>query len=178
MINMKSFLTEDRNSTLDRGCLMAMFPEEMCHIFNKYNHLIVPEENLYIKDGEFGREKECHVTIRYGFLPDLNELNVREILKGVTPFTITLNGISLFNNEKEGFDVVKYDVESDVLRKLNSLSGKFPNENKFPDYKPHMTIAYVKPGTFDKPVAKMNVQVPIKQICYSPAKGGKSYFDL
>jgi hypothetical protein len=179
MINMKSALMENRsNDSAKRGCLMAMVDKKFSAILNKANVKMIPEDILYKEGHEFGRETECHVTIRYGFIPDINELQIRGLLKGVTPFMITLIGIDMFKNPEEGFDVVKYSVQSDVLNRLNAASGKFPNENKYPDYKAHMTLAYVKPDSFTETKEGLDIQIPIKRVCYSPIKGGKSYFDL
>ena len=176
MINIKSVLTEDRNSTIDAGCLMAMFPDEYCKILNKYNEKLIPDKVLYIKDGEFGREKECHVTIKYGFKPDLTEIEIRRILKEQKPFMIRLKSISQFNNEE--FDVIKFDVESPTLVRLNNMASKYPNDDKYPNYHPHSTIAYVKKGTFPYEKDGIKLYIPIKTICYSPILGEKSYFNL
>jgi 2'-5' RNA ligase len=175
MINMNRLLLEKRNSSVDRGCLMAMIDGEFCHTLIKYNKRLVPEDILYKEGSEFGREEECHITIKYGFLPDLNELQIREILKGQKPFSATLKKLNIFQNDP--FDVVKFEVESDVLRKLNEKSSKFPNDDKYPQYNPHMTLAYVQKGSF--PFTKdVNIVIPISSVCYSPIKGSKSYFDL
>ena len=177
MINMKStLLNEDREASIDRGCLMAMIDEEYSKILNKFNHKLIPDEDLYIEGNEFGREKECHVTIKYGFFPDLNELSLRYILKGQKTFMINLKSISIFENEL--FDVVKFDVESLTLTRLNKLASEYPNDDKYPEYHPHMTIAYVKKGTFKLSKDGIKLNIPIKQICYSPISGGKSYFEL
>lgn len=169
-------LLEDRSDTVDHGCLMAMFPEEHCEILNKYNHKLIPDDVLYIKDGEFGREKECHVTIKYGFLPDLTEMDIRRILKGQGPFIIHLKSISQFHNQE--FDVVKFDIESPVLQRLNKKACEYPNEDEYPEYHAHSTIAYVKPGSFSYEKNGIKLYIPIKTVCYSPIHGEKSYFNL
>lgn len=178
MINFKSMLMEDRNASTDKGCLMAMVNKENCGALNRFGNKLIPEDTLYKVGDEFGRERECHVTIRYGFLPDLNELQLRRTLDNVKPFVVTIIGIDMFNNPKEGFDVVKFTVESPVLCELNTFTKQFPNIDKYPTYLPHATIAYVKPESFNKVVTGMNIKIPIHRICYSPAKGSKSYFDL
>jgi 2'-5' RNA ligase len=175
---MKQFLTEDRNASTDKGCLMAMVDKEYAAPLNRFGDKLIPESQLYKVGSEFGREKECHCTIRYGFFPDLNELQLRRVLEIAKPFIITITGIDKFENPKEGFDVVKFTVESPVLRQLNAYTKQFPNEDKYPTYRAHMTIAYVKPDSFTKVVTGMNIQIPIRRICYSPAKGEKSYYDL
>ena len=176
MIQLLSMLAEDRSQSVDRGCLMAMVPEFQKNKLAEFGKKLVREEDLYLEGNEFGRETDCHVTILYGFLPDLHELQIRKIIQDVKPFTITLTGIDTFQNHQ--FDVVKFSVESPVLRKLNEIAKQFPNKSSFPNYKPHMTIAYEKSGTFKFPRSGMNIRIPINEVCYSPARGGKSCFDL
>ena len=139
---------------------------------------LVKDDDLYIVGDEYGREKETHVTILYGFVPELNELQIRKVLQGVEPFTITLTGIDTFKNEKEGYDVVKFTVESSVLRQLNEKTKKYPNQNEFPNYSPHLTICYVKPGTFKNPISGLKINIPVHQVFYSTANTDKSYFGL
>jgi 2'-5' RNA ligase len=46
--------------------------------------------------------------------------------------------------ENKDFDVVKFNVKkSYILQELHELST-MPNSNKFKDFTPHITIAYVK----------------------------------
>lgn len=92
-------------------------------------------------------EKENHITILYG----LTTNNAEKVLNFLPNKTITYKivEISLFENEDN--DVLKFTIESEDLRKLNKkVSNKFYNENKWPDYKAHMTISYLKPGTGKK----------------------------
>lgn len=173
---MKSVMNENRGASIDRGCLMAMVGPDYTKYLNDLNYKLIRDEDLYIKNGEFGRELECHATIKYGFFPDLNELDVRQIIKEQSQFVIRLTAISKFENEL--FDVIKFDVESPVLTRLNENACKYPNDDKYPTYHPHMTIAYVKKGTFPHVKDGMKLYIPIKQICYSPISGGKSYFNL
>ena len=76
------------------------------------------------------------------------------------------------------YDVVKYRIKSPVLDSLHEAAGKYPNQDDYPEYHPHMTIAYVKKGTFPHIKEGINIKIPIREICYSPISGGKSYFDL
>ena len=178
MINLKTMLSEDRNDSAEHGCLMAMFPENYTEIFNKFNQKLIKENDLYKEGDEYGREKECHVTVLYGFTRDLNELEVRQLLKGQKEFLIDIKDISKFSSKDKPYDVIKYNVESEILNNLHEKALKYPNVQTFPEYHPHMTIAYVKRGTFPFEKDGLKIQVPIKKICYSSANKVKSYFDL
>lgn len=178
MIRLKPMLNEDRSGTADKGCLMAMILEPQRQALLNFGNKLVREEDLYIVGDEFGRETETHVTILYGFVPDLDKSQVVAIIRNVKPFTLTLTGVDTFKNEKEGFDVVKFSIESPILRQLNAEAQKFPNQNDYPDYKPHMTIAYVKPNTFKETRSGLKIEVPIRQICYSSSQHQKLYVNL
>ena len=176
MINIKDMLTEKRKASIDRGCLMAMFDKKTCDSLNKLNHKLISDENLYTEGTEFGRETECHCTIKYGFINDLTELEIRRIINGIKPFIIRLKSISTFQNDK--FDVVKFDVESPVLEYMNKRSSEYPNDDRFPIYAPHMTLAYVNKNSFTYTKDNLELYVTIKNICYSPIIGEKSMFEL
>jgi 2'-5' RNA ligase len=96
---------------------------------------------------EDGREDQPHITVKFGLHDDVPDA-VRELLAGEKPITAKLGKISIFP-AKEGsdFDVVKVDVESPDLHRLNQkIADARPVTDTHPEYKPHVTIAYVKPG--------------------------------
>lgn len=182
MMTLKEMLLERQIDQAERlGCLMAMIDESVASKILKFGKQLINEEDLYHKfnekgEDEFGREKECHVTIRYGFTKDLNELDIRQLLKGRDEFLVEVNGLDIFDTNPE-FDVVKFNVSSPILNQLNELSGIYPNKSDFPDYHPHLTLAYVKKGTFPHK-KKIHLELPIKSVCYSPISGDKSHFQL
>ncbi|MEM9354576.1 MAG: LPD38 domain-containing protein [Pseudomonadota bacterium] len=96
-----------------------------------------------------GRETEPHVTVKYGL--DTNDVQqVRDALSGEQPVEVTLGKTSVFeadaSNQDRG-DVVKVEVQGEGLHRLNKkLADAIPNQDQFPEYKPHVTLAYVKPG--------------------------------
>jgi 2'-5' RNA ligase len=69
--------------------------------------------------------------------------------------------------------VLKFDVESEDLNKLNKVFSDYPNTNKFPDYHPHCTIAYLKSGKAAKYIKKakdlVNMDIKPDKIVYSKA---------
>lgn len=163
------------------GCLMAMVDDSICKKLMAFNKQIIKDEDLYHKfnekgEDEFGREKECHVTIRYGFTEDLNELEIRQLLSGQKEFMVEINGLDIFDTNSE-FDVVKFNVSSPILSRLNQLTSIYPNKTDFPEYHPHLTLAYVKKGTFPHK-KNIQLQIPINSVVYSPISGDKSSYDL
>lgn len=89
-----------------------------------------------------GREHDSHITVKYG-LETKDPEKVAELLKGQPPITATLGKTSLFKNDDS--HVLKVDVDSPDLHRLNGIIAQLPNGDKHPDYIPHATIAYLKP---------------------------------
>lgn len=88
-------------------------------------------------------ERQIHITILYGLLTN----SAKKVLDTIPkkPINYKIKGISLFESEEQ--DVLKFDIESEDLKKLNKkVSNAFENENSYPVYHAHMTIAYLKPG--------------------------------
>jgi 2'-5' RNA ligase len=107
--------------------------------------LRIPEEALF---QEYGREVNPHVTILYGLRNDVTVAQIRDVLKNFELLkTIEVFGCSLFDSSSS-YDVLKMDVVGPkTLWDINSLLKIFPLPGEtFPDYKPHVTLAYLKKG--------------------------------
>jgi 2'-5' RNA ligase len=105
---------------------------------------LIPAEDLH----KNGLEDEVHVTIKYGLQDDqLDRVKILASMFG--PMTLEFKGINLFR--RDDFDVVKVDVESEALRRLNrAISMMIQTDDPHPVFNPHLTIAYVKPGLGQK----------------------------
>lgn len=97
-----------------------------------------------------GIEEEKHITLLYGIEDEQVDLDdILDFLKCLKLPTIELTGISLFENED--FDVIKFEVNSDLLHTMNKLACmSFPFKTDHPEYVPHVTIGYVLPGNGSK----------------------------
>ena len=133
----------------DKHCVMVGLPKTGSLVeFIKS----IPEEYIFHPERrDFGREKSPHITVLYGVLPN-EEQKAKEILSKIPgKLVATLGAVSLFencNDEEVGkFDVLKVDVQSPQLAKINDLLRKnVEYQNDYDAYKPHVTIAYLKPG--------------------------------
>lgn len=111
----------------------------------------IPENHLYYtadpeKEGRYGREEEPHITVRYG-LKGNSTVPVQLSLQGTTSIVATLGKITAFENEDKPYDVLKVDVVSEDLNRLNALIGASCDCNcDHPVYYPHLTLAYLKKG--------------------------------
>lgn len=106
----------------------------------------IDKEDLYDEDGS-GLEKEFHITILYG-IHEQNPDAVKEEIE-FEPMEYELTGLSLF--ETDDYDVLKCTVKSKDLRKWNKeCTQTLDFTNNYPEYKPHLTVAYLNPGTGKK----------------------------
>jgi 2'-5' RNA ligase len=162
------------------GCLMVFLDVKKSDWDNMQN--LIDEDDLYEPKGEtgFGKEKEPHVTILYGFHTDVLDADIDKEAKKIKSPDITFGKISAFSNEK--FDVLKFDVESDDLHDLNKKFAEFPHTNDYPTYHPHCTIAYLKPKMADKYIKKLSdskdMEIKVEKIVYSKADSTKKSYKL
>jgi 2'-5' RNA ligase len=132
------------------GCVMM---ETKIPDWEEYHTAGIDEEDVYIKphDKSYGLEEQPHVTVVYGIHEDeIDEETIANVIKeNMKPLTVTIDEVDIFEGDE--YDVVKYNIPvTDQLMEYRKLFLKFPNTQSYPDYHPHMTIAYVKPGTGKK----------------------------
>jgi hypothetical protein len=65
-----------------------------------------------------------------------------------------LGKLDLFRHRDQ--DVLKVNVHSPDLEHVNNVVKKLPNSFSFPNYNPHVTVAYLKPGTGEKYLSLKN----------------------
>lgn len=109
----------------------------------------IPDELL----ADDGREDKPHITVLYGLHPEVTGDDVVDVAHEFgRPIRGKISKLSAFYGDDTGkdYDVLKFDVESDDLHKLNAAFKKLPHTSSFPDYHPHATVAYVKKGEAKK----------------------------
>jgi 2'-5' RNA ligase len=128
------------------GCLMAALTIKG---WSKLHALIDPEDIYGTKEEGFGKETNPHVTVLFGFhdSPDVAE-KLQALLPTTGPIEVPLVRLSHF--ETPNYDVVKFEVVSEDLKRLNKWCAEhFPYTSEYA-YNPHVTLCYVKKGTGKK----------------------------
>jgi len=139
------------------GCVMLKTPFKK---WSELTSLINPEDVYDDADNNFGIEKDPHITLLFGLHSDEIDMDeVKNILDGYKSITYKITGVSYFET-KDGYDVVKLDVISDVCAEINKKLSKLPATITYPEYKPHITLSYVKPGEAKKYEVKF--QTPLE----------------
>jgi 2'-5' RNA ligase len=122
-------------------------PQSLANEIVKWGRKEVSDDEIFVtqRDPTFGREDEIHITILYGIHSESSE-GVREVIKDFGPVSVEFGKVDIFTSPLK-FDVVMIEVHSDDLCRLNEkLQKSIKFTNKYPSYKPHATIAYVKKG--------------------------------
>lgn len=151
----------------DYGCVMIDFD------ISNWNELLesIDKDDIYeVKDKNYGIQDRPHLTLLYGLHKDVSDRDILNCFKGfeIDDFKIKIKGISVFENKE--FDVVKLGVEkNEKLIEINRRLSELPNSDNYPEYKPHLTIAYLKKGRGEKyENPDYNYQIKnIKKIVYS-----------
>lgn len=161
-------LREDKDVKIEYGTAMLKLDVEG---WDKMTS-IIDVDDVYDKP-TFGLEKNPHVTILYGFHKNVKPNEVKDIIADIhdikKPIEIELTKISIFEVKDQEYDVVKYDVNSPILHKLNTALKKLPHTSTFPNYHPHVTISYVKKGRGKKYEKKLEKSITLqsKSIVFS-----------
>lgn len=168
----------EKNATYEFGCVMIEFK------FDGWDELkkSIEQEDLYKpEDEQYGFETEPHLTLLYGLHKEVSDKNIEDIIKkfDLKNLVIEIEGIGNFENKE--YDVLKFNViKTSILEKLNNELKQLPNSNKYPDYKPHCTIAYLKNG-LSKKYLDENFKKKITEITgiiYSKPDGTKTKIEI
>ncbi len=167
-----------KKKSYDFSSLLYIFPEKIANKIYKWGLSKVPDEVLFRdpEDPTFGREDEVHCTVIYG-IHDKRSVETRKILKSVKPFEIKLGKITAFT-APEKFDVLKIDVVGSELHKLHDhLRDNLEVTESFPEYKPHVTIAYLMKGESSKYVGSdqfKDLAMKVDKLVFSSSAGVKT----
>lgn len=171
------FLEKD-SSMYEYGCLMIYL-----NIPNWGDFISsIKKEDLFESDNDrYGLETEPHCTILYGIHTDVSDEEVISMFDNLTKdgfkksdIDIKLEGKDCFFNKD--YDVLKINVISEKLNKLNSLAkSSLEFTSLHNEYKPHLTLAYLQKGrglNYVDPTFTSTID-SIDKIVYSKPNGEK-----
>lgn len=176
-LSIDNWLLEQKKEEPVYGCVM-MEPSKIKGW--EENHLSgIDEEDVYVKpmDDSYGLEEQPHITVLYGIHEDEVDPSVVVDMmeQKMDPIKVQIKEIDVFENKE--YDVVKYNVP--VTKELQAYRDmfmeSFANTQKFPEFHPHMTIAYVKPGKGKKYKKILNEPFDVRFVkaVYSYHKDGQ-----
>lgn len=127
---------------------------------------------------EKGIEDEAHVTVRYGLHSNVTAADVSAVIGKCPPPRLMLGKVSVFPGTDTGkdYDVLKVDVTSPDLTKMNERLGCLPNTRTFA-YHPHATIAYLKKGKgaeYAAALAPLNLGIVADAVTFSDTASMKT----
>lgn len=127
------------------GCILVRLPRDAADSIFRLQARIADED--FAPDGP---ETNPHVTVLYG-LEDDTPTRIQQVVRenGLRPFTLRLGRLSYFSADE--FDVLKIDVPDLSIRGLHNIfAERLEHVQTYPQYMPHITVAYVLPGTAEK----------------------------
>lgn len=162
-----------------RGCVMLELPPELA------DEVLAMADALEEGDlGPGGREGDPHVTSLWGVHdeeadgPDVTQ----KVAADFGPVTVRLGPVSVFPEADDGQDVVKVELEGDDLHRLHeALKASLPSTQAHPDYKPHITLGYVKAGAGQKYAGEHPLQgheFTLDRLVFSDSAKDRSRFRL
>lgn len=151
-----------------------------------FSNQYISDEDLYTEEEDKGRETEFHITLLYGIDPSEDEKAIYSFTEAFKkelagPIYCELGKVDKFR--KEDYDVLKIEVKDNKLLTLmhDFIKETFKNTSKYPDYHPHITLAYVQKDTCEKLVGDSTFDgktVKLSKFKYSPAKGEATFLNL
>ena len=177
ILKFSEFLMEKSGDLYDYGCVM-IYPR--VSNWKEITSMIDEDDIYHPEDPTYGIETNPHVTLLYGLHNTVTKEDIENVIDKFRNKTIDIqiDGIGKFDNDE--YSVVKFNAVSPILFEINKELTKLPHTTDYPDYKPHMTISYVKKGKADKYLSHKWKKTfsDIDKIVYSMTNGEKIEFKL
>ena len=114
-------------------------------------------------------EPNPHITILYGLSTQTNINSLKRYINNYRNVNdITTDRIDYFQSGNN--DVLKFKINGNSLYELNRIiKFNFDNENNYPLFVPHLTIAYLKLGSAEKYIKRFKKEFKLnpKYFVYS-----------
>lgn len=168
------------NKKHDYSCVMLKIPDSVGKKIKGWALKNIKSEDVYQEEG-YGREWSSHITALYGLLTP-NYKDVEKLVKTLGLIDIRMGNVNMFRPEDKPYDVIKVEVDSPKLVELhNLLSEKLENEDEHPEFKPHLTLAYIKKGKCRKLLGHLKFTgdlIKVDTLIFSSSLGKKTEIKL
>lgn len=158
--NAKTGMPISKSADMPLGCAMVRLPQPLVDAVVRMQSSISPADVI-------GWEDTPHVTLRYGVRANADQLS--DALRDVKSITFTLGGFDIFvNDEQEVLFVRAIDDAGELASARKKIEdGCMCDADMHPEYVPHVTIAYLKPGTAMKYLELDNPLGDVKVTSYA-----------
>lgn len=155
------------------GCAMVRIPE-----VGSIREEIIRLQTRVAVDDLLGFEDTPHVTVRYGVRGDANQ--VQSAVSEVGSVSFRLGRLDFFTNPEHDVLFVRVMDEQGELTGLRRKieEGVECDPSSIPQYVPHVTIAYLKPGTAERYLNLPNNLFGVGVTCHEIRYATKSDFPL
>lgn len=141
----------------------------------------------HILDGDYVKPKEkiawdSHITLLYGVTVDVPNV-VASAIGVLKPFQIKFGKVNIFTEASTEHDVIYIEVEKtpQLVHVNNFLKNNLVHVETYPDFKPHITLAYVKKGKYSNLIGNdefEGLKYDVTHIVYSDKENNVSNFYL
>jgi hypothetical protein len=181
IVTWEQFLVEKHNQSYTFSSTHVLLPNSIAKEIIAWGKKNIPESDVYHdNDGGCGREDEIHATVLYG-IHDSEPDSTKKAIADQPPFHIQLGETSIFSPPEKPYDVVKLEVKGQALIDLNKhLRDELEHTSKY-EYKPHVTVAYVKRGEGNKYTGDktfLGRKILVNSIVFSSKDGEKTTIPL
>lgn len=146
----RQFLGNEKRKFKHSSVLVDL-PENLCDDIISWGFDYIPSSSLAInpESPTFGREDDTHLTLLYGL--DFDDPRILyKWFDHEKPFACKLGKMMIFSTS-DFFDVLSISVDCSDLHRLNDkIRNIFDVPLFFPEYIPHVTIAYLRKGFGDE----------------------------
>ncbi len=149
------------------GCLMAVIPEPLRRDILAFGRSI-PEEELATD----GRESDPHVTIKHG-LTGTDSRPLFDRLSAIGGLSAMPGELGVFKSPDHDVLFVRMSNPGDFSAFREAVEGCDCVPETHPEYVPHATVAYLKPGCGSKYEGRrvFNLPVPVEELRYHSPTG-------
>lgn len=170
-----------KDADYNHSCIMVRLPKDISSEILQWGKDNI-DDDLLVEDGKETRgfEDDIHITLFYGIKSKDPKESIKMLSK-VKPFKVRLGLIDAFKDQ-DSYDVIKINVESKELEKIHyDIEDNIENDNDYPTYVPHVTIAYVKKGSCDNLIGNEKFKgkiIEINKVVFSSSDGSEKDISL